>query len=220
MPRGEERLQVLDAKLLQTVRAADFLLSQTVVVADLPVARDHPDVTQAVELRADLPDLAHEQLVVIVEVVLAERPAGRRARQDDVGAESLAEQRNALFEHVAELVHLPGLDELGRFENLRRRHPVVRAALILRSPRRGPPLGRERIRGLCLSRGDLARGAGRRHACRDSRREPRLDEVASGNILARRRVPGTFDGVLAGAAALRLEVLLEPTRLHRSPPRR
>jgi len=96
-----------------------------------------------------------------------------------VGAESLAEQRNAFLEHAAELVDLARLDQAGRLHDLRRRHPIVRAALILRSPRPGPPPGRQRIRGLRLRRGDLAGDTSGRHARRDSRDEPRRDEIPS-----------------------------------------
>src|SRR5262249_41308794 len=132
---GEERLQVLYTQLLQPVGAADLFLGQAVVVTDLAVTRDHSDVAQAIELRSDLADLAHEQLVVIVETGLAERPARRRAGPDAGGAEALAEERDAVLQHVTKLVDLARLDELRRLQYLRRCHPVVRAALILRTPR-------------------------------------------------------------------------------------
>src|SRR5688572_32184054 len=56
-PAREERLDVLDAEVLEAVRRADVLLRLAVVVPDLAVARRHPDVAETVELRARLPDL-------------------------------------------------------------------------------------------------------------------------------------------------------------------
>src|SRR4030095_15034294 len=216
---GEERLEVLDAELLQAVGAADLFLRQAVVIADLAVARDHSDVAQAVELRSDLPDLAKEQLIVIVEPVLAERPARRRAREHDVGAEALAEERDALFQHEAELVDLARLDELRRLERLRRRHPVVRAALVLRPPRRRPPLIAQRVRGLRFGAGHAAHDVSGRHARGAPRDESGLDEVAPGHVGVGSRLVVSLTGLLAVDAVLRLEVLPEPTRLHRAPPR-
>src|SRR2546425_959709 len=57
----EERLQLLDADLFDSVRRADLFLRVAVVVTDLAVTRHHADVTEAVELRADLADLSDEQ---------------------------------------------------------------------------------------------------------------------------------------------------------------
>src|SRR5262249_31071614 len=150
-------------------------------------------------LRTDLPDLAHEQLVMIVEVVLAERPAGRRAGQNDVSAEALAEERDALLQHVAELVDLARLDELRRLECLRRCHPVVRAALILSAPRRRPPLVAQRVRGLRFGGGHAARDASGRHARGHPGDEPRLDEVPSRDITVWSCLVVTLSSLLAVA---------------------
>src|SRR5262249_55063942 len=110
----EEGLQLLDADLLDPVRSADLLLREAVVVTDLAVARHHADVTEAVELRADLADLTDEQLVVVVELVIAEGAARGCARQHHVRAQPLAEQRDALLEHATELIDLARLDEVCR----------------------------------------------------------------------------------------------------------
>src|ERR671918_492709 len=158
----EERLEMLHAELLEPVGGADLLLGEAVVVADLAVAGGHADVPEAVELRADLADLAYEQLIVVVELVVAERPTRRRARDDDVRPQPLAEQRDALLEHAAQRVDLAGLDQAGRLEDLGRGHAVVGSPLVLRAPGRRPPAvskgpGRRRL-GLRL------RDLGGRHA--------------------------------------------------------
>ena len=68
----EEGPAVVDAELLESIGAAHLLLGEAVVVADLG-ADLVADVTEPVELRADLPDLAAEHLVVVVEDVGSER---------------------------------------------------------------------------------------------------------------------------------------------------
>ena len=72
----EEDADVLDAELLQAVGRAE--LRATKAVVEVIIAIDpNADMPQAVELGADLADLAAEEVVVIDPLVLAARPAGR-----------------------------------------------------------------------------------------------------------------------------------------------
>ena len=83
VPAREQRLQLLDAELLQAVGVADLGQREAVVETHLGLvavlAELDADVAEAVELGADLADLGREELVVIDELVLAERAAGRAA---------------------------------------------------------------------------------------------------------------------------------------------
>src|SRR5262249_27207927 len=67
---GKEHASVLDAELLQAVGAAE-LGELVAVVEDVVVADVHADVAEAVELRADLADLAADQLIIVDEAILA-----------------------------------------------------------------------------------------------------------------------------------------------------
>src|SRR5512139_1477364 len=107
MRPGEDRFQLLDAELLETIGVADLLGGVTVVEPHLaPVAvlaHLDADVTEAVELRASLADLGGEKFVMIHQLVVAERAAGRatgNAQRERTGAE----QRHALLVDPADLV--------------------------------------------------------------------------------------------------------------------
>ena len=79
----EEDADVLDAELLQAVGRAELGAPEAVV--EVIVAIDpHADVPQAVELGADLADLAAEEVVVIDALVLA-RWARRSASRGSSG---------------------------------------------------------------------------------------------------------------------------------------
>src|SRR5882672_1203844 len=81
MGTREEGLELLSAELLQTVCVADLLGSEAVVEPHLALvavlAHLDADVAKAVELCAGLADLGGEKFVMIHELVVAERAAGR-----------------------------------------------------------------------------------------------------------------------------------------------
>src|SRR5205823_10602344 len=99
---GEEGAGVLDAELLEAVGVAE-LGELVAVVEDVLGADADADVAEAVELGADLADLAANQLVVVDDLVLAHRPAGRPAR-DGQAEMALARDRHILLGEPAELV--------------------------------------------------------------------------------------------------------------------
>jgi hypothetical protein len=94
------------------------------------------DVAEPVELRADLAELAADDLVVVHHVVRAHGPERLRNPQAEVPR---AEQRHPGLVDVPELVHRASLDQVLRFEHLGRRELVGRAALIGGAPARGIP---------------------------------------------------------------------------------
>ena len=96
------------------------------------------DVAEAVELRAGLADLGGEKLVMIDELVVAERAAGRTTGNAQREG-TRAEQRHALLIDAADLVDLAVLDPFRRVEDLRRRDVVGGAGLVVLAPFRGPP---------------------------------------------------------------------------------
>ena len=79
----EQRLQLLDAELLQAVGVADLGRGEAVVEMHLALvavlAELDADMAEAVELGAGLADLGRQELVVVDQLVLAERAAGRPA---------------------------------------------------------------------------------------------------------------------------------------------
>jgi hypothetical protein len=88
-------------------------------------------VREAVELRPDLSDLGHDELLV------AAAPIGEvvHERALDVHVEApRAEERHAGAEHLPELDDLAGLDQLDRVEHGLRLHVIGRAALVARAP--------------------------------------------------------------------------------------
>ena len=97
------------------------------------------DVAQAVELRADLAELAADDLVVIHRAVRADRPERLRNPQAVVAR---AEQRHRRLVDVAELIDRAARDQVLRLEHLRGRDAVCRAALIGGAPARRIPVVR------------------------------------------------------------------------------
>src|SRR4029079_11654828 len=91
------------------------------------------DVAEAVELRADLAELAAHELVVIDHLVRAERAERLRNLQAEVAR---AEDRHAALVCAAELVHVSLRDHALCLEHLRGRDSVRGAALIRRAPAR------------------------------------------------------------------------------------
>ncbi len=81
---GEERVELLDAQLVDAVSVGHLLRGEAVVetlfalIARL--AGLDADMREAVELGPDLTDLGAQKLVVPNDLVVAEGPAGRRAR--------------------------------------------------------------------------------------------------------------------------------------------
>ena len=107
----EKRLAVLDAQLLQAVRAPDLGLREAVVVTD-GVTNLGADVAQTVKLRADLTDLATEHLVVVHELLGAERSAGGAARDGDRHV-ARAEQGHPGLQYPAEAINLAFANQAG-----------------------------------------------------------------------------------------------------------
>ena len=93
---------------------------------------------KAVELRADLTDFGRKILVVIDELVRAERAAGWAAGNTQ-GEGARAEQRHALLVGAADLVGLAVADPLGGIEHLGRGDVVAGAGLVIGAPFRWPP---------------------------------------------------------------------------------
>src|SRR5439155_1208380 len=112
-------------------------------------------VREPVELGADLSDFGDHDLLVaaahVRELV--------HERAFDVHVEtSSAEKRHLVVEHVAELDHLSGLDQLDRIEHALRLHVIARAALVVRSPFRWAALALGRRRPAWrLRQGDASR---------------------------------------------------------------
>ena len=88
---------------------------------------------QAVELRADLADLAGHELVVVHELVGPERPAGRPPRDRQREA-ARAIQRHARLVDAAQPVDFAVANQLDRVEHFLRGDPVRRARLVARTP--------------------------------------------------------------------------------------
>ena len=189
-PRVEEGLAVLDAELLETVRAQDLIAGQAVVVAVVALIRalahDRPDVAEAVELSADLADFGGEKLVVVDQLIAAEGAAGWRAGSAQ-GEDPRTEQRHAAFVNAADPINAAVLDQLDRFKGFLGRHEVGRAGLILRTPARRPPVFTQSgariglLRGQAVARGIAGKGGARRQggAGADSRGgRSRFDEIA------------------------------------------
>jgi hypothetical protein len=90
-------------------------------------------VTEPVELRADLPELAANKLVVTDELVLAKRfIRGRTGDVKRVGP--LTKQRHPLLVGLPQVVDDTGGDELHRSQDLFRCDPVGRAGLVFWPP--------------------------------------------------------------------------------------
>ena len=140
---GEERFDMLDAQLLHAI-APDHLAGRDAVVEQLGVSTD-ADMCETVELGADLADLGRQEIVHPDHVVLAERPAG----EPGGGAHRehpLAEQRHLCLIGAGKRDRVAGLDQLGGFQSLGRRHQVGGARLVIGAVFRGVPV----FGGLCL----------------------------------------------------------------------
>src|SRR6185369_1355257 len=127
-----DRADVLDAELLESIGLCEI----EPVVAVVEEVAD-ADVAEAVELRADLAELAAHELVVIDHLVRAERAERLRNLQAEVAR---AEDRHAALVRAAELVHDSLRDHALCLEHLRGRDSVRGAALIRRAPARREPV--------------------------------------------------------------------------------
>jgi len=124
-------------------------------------------VGEAVELRADLPDLGNDDLLV------APAPVGElvHERAFDVHIETpRTEERHIRIEHVSEFYDLAGLDQLDCVEHRLRLHVVGGAALVVRAPLGGTALVVRRRRPARSLRQD--RAAGRQHC---AQHDPKCD---------------------------------------------
>ena len=169
---GEEHADVLDAQLLEAVGGAELRAAEAVVEV-IVVADADAHVPQAVELGADLADLAAEEIVVIDALILTRRPAGRRSRYRQAEV-PLARQRHAMLVDAAERVDLALADQSGGLLDMRGGQPVGRAALIGRAPLRRPPLRPDRRLRPVVAR-PAPRETQDRQADRQSERERRPD---------------------------------------------
>ena len=126
-------------------------------------------VGEAVELRADLPDLGNDDLLV------APAPVGElvHERAFDVHIETpRTEERHIRIEHVSEFYDLAGLDQLDCVEHRLRLHVVGGAALVVRAPLGGTALVVRRRRPARSLRQD--RAAGRKHG---AQHRPKCDAL-------------------------------------------
>ena len=133
----EEGADVLDSQLGQPVRAS-YLRELEAVVKDVLAVDARTDVSQPIELRPDLTDLAAKQLIVIHQMAVPEGAARRQPgyRQTEV---AIAEQRHPEFIGPAKLIDHPSFDEAGSFDHLLGGDPVCRAGLIIGAPFGRPP---------------------------------------------------------------------------------
>jgi hypothetical protein len=120
------------------------LLAPAPVVHEVALRRSNADVARAVELRPDLADLGRDELVVVDERVLPERPAGRRARNRHRPA-ARAEGRDARVIELAERRDLALFHQPHRLHDHRRRGAVGRAHLVVGAPFGGSPALGERL---------------------------------------------------------------------------
>ncbi|MGY4382215.1 hypothetical protein ACVWZ3_009854 [Bradyrhizobium sp. i1.3.6] len=83
MRAGEDRLKLLDAKLLEPVCVANFCSCEAIVESHLALvavlAELDSNMAEAVELRTGLADLGGQEFVVIDHLIVTERAAGRAA---------------------------------------------------------------------------------------------------------------------------------------------
>ena len=122
---------VLDTKLRQPLALRELGPAIAVVkIAD-------PEVAEAVELRADLTELAAD-LVVMHSLVLTWH---RERLRDADAVVARAMRQHAGLVDVAELIDLAFLDRVLRLEHLRWGDAIRRAALISGAPPRGPAIG-------------------------------------------------------------------------------
>ena len=98
----------------------------------------------AVELSADLADLADDELVMEHQTVAAERPAGGRARDLEHPA-ARAEERDVPRIQLVEGGGLALFHQLNRFEHDLGRGAVDSACLVVGPPLGGPPVLLERL---------------------------------------------------------------------------
>jgi hypothetical protein len=110
------------------------------------------DVAQAIELRADLTELAAHELVVEHHVV---RAHGSEALRNSQAEMARAEDRHRAFVRASELVDVARRDEALGLEHFRRREAIGGAALIGRAPTRWKPI-------VVLTERETSR-AGRKH---------------------------------------------------------
>src|SRR5690606_13197414 len=115
----KERADLLDAELRQAVRRAELGELET-VVEDVVAVDLRADVAEPVELRADLAELAADELVVEDDAVLGARYEGRQTRNREAEV-PVAEERHALLVRAAELVDPALADQRGSLEDLGRR---------------------------------------------------------------------------------------------------
>ena len=122
---GEEHTDVLDAQLLEAVGRAELRAAEAVVEV-IVVADADAHMPEAVELRADLADLAAEEIVVIDALILTRRPTGRRSRYREAEV-PLARQRHAVLVDTAQRIDPALADEPGGLLDMRGGQPVGRA---------------------------------------------------------------------------------------------
>jgi hypothetical protein len=123
---GDQRADVLDPEPGQAFRFREFgrTIAVVIEIAD-------PDVSETIELRPDLPQLAADDLVVVVGLVGPVRSEHLRNAQAVVPG---PEHRHTRLVHTSHLVRLSAHDEVLCLEHLGGRHPVGGTTLILGSP--------------------------------------------------------------------------------------
>src|SRR5215470_8311419 len=137
----DNRLDVLNAELLEAVGVAHLDLCEAVVESHLVLVlalKCHADVAEAIELRSDLADLTRDELIMVNEVVRSERAAGRPA-WDTQREAPLAEHRHARFIEMAHLVELAGFNQSQCVQYFFRRYQICGADLIVLTPFGRPP---------------------------------------------------------------------------------
>src|SRR5262249_17809434 len=91
------------------------------------------DMAEPVELRAGLTDLGGEELIVVNQLVGAERPA-RRTAGDAQREGTLTELGHSRFVDAADAIDLAVLDPLDGIEDLGRRDPIGSAGDVVLAP--------------------------------------------------------------------------------------
>ena len=134
---GKDGFNGFHTQILKTV-AAHYLVLGEPVVEPLHALVHHPDVSQAVELGADLAKLANDEFVVVDEPA-GEGPTGGRA-WDGEGVGPIAEQGHPMLVLAAQLVYLPGFNQFGGLHHLVGGYPVGSPGLVCRAPAGRPPV--------------------------------------------------------------------------------
>src|SRR5262249_41366006 len=126
------------------------------IIEDVVAADTHTDMAQAVELGADLADLAADELIIRHNIVRAVWRVGGEAgnRQAEM---ALSRYRHPLLVDAPQLIDLPLSYQPSGACNLRGRDPVRGAALVFGAELRGPEFfARGRLRRLlCAAAGPV-----------------------------------------------------------------